>query len=161
VLLCALRGGQCTQHTGHISTNFNFLAITRCSVFTSYCKYICIGLRTWQHWCTLWAPWGWSCRPKHVGTITEIIYDICAFCWFYLISNYWVLGPHVILRRCIRFMDSSGSNYMRRPCTKMERTREYANASYFKVLRSEPWQSRNWLSQNALNENVPHKRSQQ
>ena len=54
---------QCTQqHTGHINilTNFNFLTITWCSVFTSYCKYICIALCTWQHRCTLWAPWGWS-----------------------------------------------------------------------------------------------------
>jgi hypothetical protein len=44
------------------------------------------GLCTWQHWCTLWAPWGWSYRPKHVGAIIEIIYDICAFRWFHLAS---------------------------------------------------------------------------
>jgi hypothetical protein len=61
------------RHTGHINilTNFNFLAITR-FLFLHHII-VSIGLCTWQHWCTLWALWGWSCRPKHVGAVIEII----------------------------------------------------------------------------------------
>jgi hypothetical protein len=64
--------------------------ITRCSVFTSYhCTYICIGLCTWQHWCTLWVPSGWSFRMKHVDTIIEIIYGNCAFIWLVYENARW------------------------------------------------------------------------